>query len=395
MRKYMVIGGFWMGIVLLNAVGWNSVRFCDWYVSNVFPLWVESYGRMTGRIPFSVGELMLVCAAALLLLLLFAGLASVLWKLAGHVRKGSKVKAPKWCRRYGFSMLALFTAVALVMTLNCFLLYHCTSFSEKYMGCTAEKEYSRWQLEALRNHIVEKCNELSKLVDRDAGGIIKYKGDLEARAVEEMERLGQRYPQLAGYYPDPKQFYMSDFFSQQHMQGYYFPFSMEANYNNRMYVTNMPITICHELSHLKGFIQEDEANFIAFLACTGSEDVLFQYSGYLSVLYYIDNDYLDAIDGNREHYRTQVAISSLVRRDKVFLTPEAWEEVEKKAVISTDTVSKVSRTFLETNLALNGVEDGMVAYSRVAELILEYYDTEERFLFDDNGCVITELGMRE
>ena len=64
-----------------------------------------------------------------------------------------------------------------------------------------------------------------------------------------------------------------------------------------------------------------------------------------------------------------------MRKDKVFLTPEAWAKVEEKAVISTKTVSKASNAFVEANLNLNGIADGMVSYSRVVELLLEYYDS--------------------
>ena len=45
---------------------------------------------------------------------------------------------------------------------------------------------------------------------------------------------------------------------------------------------NIPHTICHELSHLKGFMREDEANFIGYLACIGSDSPDFRYSGYLT-----------------------------------------------------------------------------------------------------------------
>lgn len=41
----------------------------------------------------------------------------------------------------------------------------------------------------------------------------------------------------------------------------------------------IPVTMCHELSHLSGYMREDEANFIAFLACLQSDDPEFRYSG--------------------------------------------------------------------------------------------------------------------
>ena len=86
-----------------------------------------------------------------------------------------------------------------------------------------------------------------------------------------MIRLGQSYPQLDGYYPYPKPLINSRLLSVQQLCGIYSPFTIEANYNREMPYYNIPHTICHELSHLKGFMREDEANFIGYLACIGSD----------------------------------------------------------------------------------------------------------------------------
>jgi len=64
----------------------------------------------------------------------------------------------------------------------------------------------------------------------------------------------------------------------------------------------------------------------------------------------------------------------LVADDNVFLTKEDWEVVEKKAVVKTETVKKVSNTLMETTLKLNGVEEGMQQYNQVVNLLLDYYD---------------------
>lgn len=45
----------------------------------------------------------------------------------------------------------------------------------------------------------------------------------------------------------------------QQLCGVYSPFTVEANYNGDMPDYNVPHTLCHELSHLKGFMREDEA----------------------------------------------------------------------------------------------------------------------------------------
>ena len=197
---------------------------------------------------------------------------------------------------------------------------------------------------------------------------------MKSQAQKEMKRLGESYGQLSGFYPRPKEFLNSDFFSQQHMMGYYYPFSMEANYNSTMYITNKPCTLCHELSHLKGFIYEDEANFIGYLACLDSDDPLFQYSGYLSVLTYVDKDFYKSIGRDKAKYRTYPQISRQVKKDDVFLTSEEWSRVNANAWISTKTVSTVSNTAVNVSLKTNGVKDGIVSYSRVVQRLMDYYD---------------------
>ena len=243
-------------------------------------------------------------------------------------------------------------------------MYHATPFSEKYFaiekatddvnentdtGNTAETKkgtYTLQDLTALRNMLVEKCNELSGQMQRTEEGEIIYEGNMRKKAISDVQALGETYDALQGFYPMPKPLYFSDFVSQQYMLGYYFPFSMEANYNKVAYVTNLPVTMCHELAHLKGYIQEDEANFIGFLACISSDDLLFQYSGYLSVLNYVNNDFYEAVGEDYERYMAEVQIDRQVYEDAVFV---------------------------ETSLKLNGVDDGMVAYSRVVDLLLQWY----------------------
>lgn len=402
-KVYLII---WIFIVALNIVAWSSTSFCDWYLSFVFPVWVNTYGRFTGIFPFSVGEILIVLGLCLLTVALVLGIAwgivtvvrrKVQKKRAGDIslrsmdmltvslaKQEKKVrgvyvrKLERFCKGYFRFFAWVLLAVCLIMTLNCSILYHASSFSKKYFSSMAGydegKQHTLEELTALRNFVVEECNALSAQMLRDETGRILYDGDFAAEAKRAMRKLGETYDNLSGYYPAPKPLISSDFMSQQYMTGYYFPFSMEANYNDVMYIMNMPATYCHELAHLKGYIYEDEANFIAYLACLESEDVLFRYAGYLSVLNYIDNDFYDSIGKDKERYLAEIRILPQVHEDNVFLTQEEWERIEKKAVLDTETVDAISDKFTDTTLKLNGVSDGMVSYSRVVRLLLEYYD---------------------
>ena len=272
-------------------------------------------------------------------------------------------------------MIEIAVVVYLVMTLNCFVLYHCSGFSIQYLdNKTFNTELTQKdKVIRLRNFVVHNLNELEPKMQRDGEGNLIYSGDLKAGSIKAMKELGVRYSQLSGYYGRPKYFFFSNFFSQQSMKGYYFPFSMESNINDRMYIVNIPATMCHELAHTKGFIYEDEANLIGYLACTESEDEFFQYSGYMSVLYYVEKDF-EASMNSKEEMEQYEGIIPTVQNDKVFLTKEAWAEVEKNALFSTQDLKSASHKFLETSLKANGVKDGTVSYSRVVRLLIKYYD---------------------
>ena len=45
-------------------------------------------------------------------------------------------------------------------------------------------------------------------------------------------------------------------------------------------------------------------------------------------------------------------------------------------MIDTETVDEISDTFTDTVLKANGVEDGMISYSRVVELLMWCYSEE-------------------
>ncbi len=387
-KKAVKIYGIWaLLVILINLAAWLVPGLCDWYIRYIFPMWINSYGRLMDFFPFSVGELMLAAGVGLVVIALLLGLILLIGtmiralqncrrKSAGAAGKqADPVWCPAWIRRYYRFFAWTLLAVCTVMTLNCSLLYHASTFSEQYFP-DAQEEYTLEQLIEVRNMVVERCNALSLEMERDEAGRILQSGtarDMQEAAIRAMQRLGESYDQLDGYYPHPKPFAASDFFCQQYMQGYFFPFSMEANYNDVMYIMNKPNTFCHELAHLRGYIYEDEASFIGFLACIQSGDPLFAYSGYLSVLNYLDNDFYQAIGGNREAYLAQPRISAQVRKDNVFVTDEEWERINGRALIDTETVDQISDVLRDTSLKAFGISDGVLSYNRVVRLLLEWY----------------------
>lgn len=351
--------------VLLNILAWLSKGFCDFYVEKIFPLWLNTYGRLNSVFPFSVGEILIIAG----LIILAAGIVS--FSVFMCVKAGKRKKIAKL---YGKTLAWILVCIALIQTLNCFILYHCTSFGDRY-GIKAE-EHSVDDLISLSEIVVEIANENAELVSRDGEGRFVPEENLGETAIKAMQGLGEEYPQLDGYYPRPKPVINSFFMSQQYLMGIYFPFTLEANYNREMYKANLPDTLCHELAHLRGFILEDEANFIAYLACINSDSADFRYSGAICALKYIRN--------NIEDYGTQEQIDEFYSSLNPYILIDwnesysYWEEVQdsEEAIIPSDVVNEVSDIATDTSLKLNGVEDGMNSYGRMVDLMLDYYDED-------------------
>ncbi len=361
-KSTWILSGLFILCIILNVTAWISTTFCDWYRAYIFPVWTNTYGRLTSIFPFSFGEILIwtaVIGIPISLILLIVLLI---------IKKGKRRKIG---RIYAFTYLWIIAFIAVTETLNCFILYHCSTFAQTYD--IPQEQYTSAQLVELCDYLTEQTNELSAQVQRDGNGSFILTADLEETAKSAMKKLGEDYPQLSGYYVTPKPVMYSYFMSQQYLMGIYFPFTMEANYNDEMYSSNLPDTVCHELAHTKGFILEDEASFIAFLACSGSDNTEYRYSGYLNALKYVLSQIRDNCDDetvSQAYAKLDAGVVADINGNSGY-----WQSVQEsdRGLISSKTVAEVSDKAMEASLRLNGVEDGKKSYGRMVDLLLNYY----------------------
>ncbi|MBE6862032.1 MAG: DUF3810 domain-containing protein [Ruminococcus sp.] len=362
-KRYIIPSVICVVMLILNIASRLSTDFADFYLMNIFPFLSVPMSFINGIFPFSVGEILIILA----ILLVVIGIPLTIILLI-FMKKSRKTIL----RVFSLSVLWIFTYIFTTETLNCFIMYQCTPFSERYFD--SDGEHSREELIELYEYLITESNKLAEEVSRDEYGYFVLSDDIDSNAKEAMNRASEDYPMLSGYYPDAKPIMSSFFMSQSGTLGIYFPFSMESNYNDDMCEINLPNTVCHEYAHLKGVIQEDEAGFIAFIASSRSDSADFRYSGFLNALEYVNNDIWE--NEVEEAYELSAQISPKVMMDWYRFLPETyWEENEEKEIISTETVDAVSDVATDTTLKLNDVEDGIDSYSRIVNLLLDYYAT--------------------
>ncbi|MFT3952627.1 MAG: DUF3810 domain-containing protein [Oscillospiraceae bacterium] len=351
------------GAVLLLA--WNCKRFAGLYREYIFPLWLNSFGRLTSLLPFSLGEILLAIFVILIVITVI-GLPLLLIFGKKRRKQTAGIAAKCWLWVIAFIMTT--------ETFNCFILYHAPTFAEEY-GYTTDR-HTDAQLVNLARLLITRGNAAAEQVSRDADGQFVLTADLNETAKAALRGISGDYPQLDGFYPNPKDIHFSYFMSQQYLMGIYFPFTLEANLNTEMYALNMPDTVCHELSHVRGFILEDEANFIAYLACVRSGSADYVYSGYYSSIKYVMNKVRDNCGEE-----TAQELDALIG-DKLYIdltgNSRYWSTVQedKDALLPSDVVNEVSDAAMNTSLKLNGVEDGRQSYGRMVDLLLNYYEAE-------------------
>ena len=326
-----------------TAVG-GYTAFGEWYAVTVYPWIVGIYGRIFGVFPFSVVEI-----------LLYAGIIWLILYTASHIRKviirtePASAAAAAW-----FSSACLILGLlAFLYTACCGVNYYRRPFSS-YLELDVRGS-SVEELTALCEYLTEKVNET---VDTTP-----YNQDWNAEGQRAMAGLGEIYPQLSGYYPRPKPLAVPWILSVQQLSGVYSPFTVEANYNRAMTAYDIPHAICHELSHLRGFMREDEANFIGYLACIGSEDPSFRYSGYLTGWVYAGNA-LAAQD--MEVYMGLYARLNEQTRADLAANNAFWNRYEGR-------VAEVANQVNDTYLKINSQSDGVKSYGRMVDLMLAYY----------------------
>ena len=310
--------------------------FGEWYAVTVYPFIVGTLGRISGIFPFSVVE------SAVYFLI-----AAAVWYTVTHIRRIKRVLV---------RALFLLTGIFFLFTFNCGVNYYRKPFSS-YSGLEVRK--------SSKDELTELCAALTKTVNQyceDGVGAAMEMKAANREGVAAMRRLGEQYPQLAGYYPRPKPLAWSYFFSVQQLCGQYSPFTVEANYNREMPDYNIPHTICHELSHLRGFMREDEAKFIGYLACIGSDSPSYRYSGYLTGWVYATNALAKTdMDAYLE------LCGALDERAWVDLrgNNEFWARYDGKA-------AEVSNQLNDAYLKINSQADGVKSYGRVVDLMLAY-----------------------
>lgn len=396
-RVYLLVLLLDLLALAANQLAVRSSTFADAYSHYVYRVLSLGIGSVMGLLPFSVVEL-----------LLYATILFVLFDFVKQLRRAVRVgvacvhsarvsqdaqthllaAVARPLRRFlGHLFLILSTLLVLYVFL-CGINYHRTSFSEEAgLSVTIDAHgtvYDEADLIALCEYLVTEINDTEAQLDvpcigqtsetpKPSAAWLWHAGRTGQRA---MEKLGQRYHRLSGHYPYPKPILNTWILSVQQTTGVYSPFTVEANYNRDIAYYDIPFTICHELSHLRGYMQEEEANFIGVLATIGADDLYFNYSGYVSAWVYAGNA-LARVD--YDSFATLYGQLNARTLQDLAYNNQYWQQFEGKPAEAHEQLN-------DAYLKMQGQATGVRSYGHVTDLMLEY--------FAKNGTLTQSQGLK-
>ncbi len=313
----------------------------------------QGLGKAAALFPFSAAEAL--CCLGILILL-----AWLAWTIVSVCRAGSGRLFLLW-RRVSL-LLAVLLTLYLLLCLFLGASYRAEGFREKsgLWGRPTDID----SLYDATARFAEGLRETAELVPRDGEG--RFAASLEeifSRSPEIYRGAEAIFPFLQLEDRQPKKAFFSTLMSRFNYTGFYFPFTGEANINIDPPPCLIPSTIAHEMAHQRGVASEQEANFVAVLACLESGDPLYVYSGWLFGYVHLCNALYKA-DADR-YFELAAALPEPVKAD-LWANNEYWARFETKA-------AQVSEKVYDTMLKSYGQELGVRSYGAVVDLLIAWH----------------------
>ena len=340
--------------IFLTMYAKYYLSFAEFYALEVYPVFAETISFFTSKTSVSIAEIIII---ALVLLLVFYTGSMIINTL--------KHRSADFIKSYAANILYAASVLCFLFVLFCGLNYYRYEFTF-YSGLEIQ-ESSKEELINLCEVLIDDANSMRtklKTGDNNTAEIFdhNYIGTAE-RARESFKNISLQYNVLKGDYPAPKPVKLSKAMSHMNITGIFFPYTFEANVNVDIPPYQIPSTMLHELVHLRGFMREDEANFISYLAGINSGFDDFAYSSTMLALSYSMNAlYREDQDA---YFKLRETYSQDVNNDIIY-SSNYWKQFNTK-------VAKISTSINDVYLKANNQQDGVKSYGRMVDLLLAYY----------------------
>ncbi|MBZ9686275.1 DUF3810 domain-containing protein [Clostridium estertheticum] len=344
-----------LGIILLQMSRMFPNFIENFYSSFFYKIIASILSAITGFLPFSLAELIVV-----------SFFTFVVWYISKtiFILYRSKNKKLSILKNFVLNVLATLGVIYFSFQLLWGFNYQRLPL-EKVFQLEIRKSSSK-ELGELCEILINNSNTLRTKIKENQYGIMEL--PYNQKVILKTAYLGYdnasiKYPKLKGNYGTPKGILLSIPMCYTGITGIYFPFTNEANINMAEPDSFLPFTTAHEMAHQRGFAKEDEANYIAYIACINHPDINFQYSGALTALSYSFNA-LQKSDSQK--YSELILTCSIGVLNDFKYNQNFWAQYSGP-------VEKINDKINDTYLKSQNQGSGTKSYGAMVDLLLAEY----------------------
>ena len=347
-RPLFFIGGLFLLCLLLHLFSALFTPVADFAHRYVAAPVRALLGYITGLFPFSLAEWVILLIPLWLFLLVFCAVKAA--------RSGKATK------RMIAVLLALLMVFYVLFVLTLGLGYLTTpldgrlALPEVKVNAASLYQTAEWLLEEIERVLPQSIGE--------EGSLLPYSyAEMNSALRDGYRSLKGQYSFLSTLEVGTKPILASHPMAYTGITGIYTFFTGEANVNTVYPDYATVFTAAHEMAHQRGISREDEANFVAFLACAAAEDPYIRYAGHLNLFQYVYNALYSA---------DKALALSLPLPDGVKKEFNAYNAVYDK--YDNTGIGAFSEAVNNVYLEAMGTE-GVVSYGLVVNLAVAYRDS--------------------
>ena len=312
-------------------------RVVNFYDAYIFRPFQSIRNSIFSIIPFSIGDVLYLVAGSALLVVLVKWIY-YLWKFRTNRHD------------LGASLLHTFITICLVYIL--FILGWGGNYYKPSLTDYWQLNKTAWDrdstLARFDEHLISKLNETAP------GYTQTSFHKIDKKAKHYFKELTDSRTKLHGVKVKASLFgYLMQYLG---IQGYYNPWTGEAQVNAYLPTFMLPFVICHEMAHQSGVAAEDDANLLAYALGTAADDINFRYSAYFNLWLYT-------------HSRLKTFDSLKAKELKLQLNPITLAHLDTLKKIRKQYAGELnaySGAIYDGYLKLHHQKDGIESYNKVA-----------------------------
>lgn len=337
--------------ILIKLFSLNESLVEQYYCNGAYPLISQMLRAILGWIPFSVGDVLYVLAALLLVL--------KTWKFVKLLAKRQIKEYLSWILFRKYLKLVLW----IYIIFNIFWGLNYNRLGIEHQLALDVANINQQDLYTLTSILYERLNNYAAQIDSVKRLRYDENPVLFAQAKKDYEQAAKQLPFLQYDFPSLKASLYGNAGKYFAYTGYYNPFTAEAQVKTSIPVFLKPFVTNHEVAHQLGYAKENEASFVSYLVGKNSSSIEVRYSIYYDVFF-------EAI----RQFRSKEALP-FVKQLRKTLHPRVLSDLQAQYIYlykNRNAIAPFMTEAYDKYLKLNNQPKGTATYSEVIRWMIAY-----------------------